>query len=89
MAGIAHVPLMPVKSVVTTAVSALDCGILLIENRQGAQGSHHEVLASQGYRVLRAQNAEQAVRILSKDNEIAIVVLHLAPSDGDAASLIR
>ncbi len=89
MAGIAHVPLMPVKSVVTPAVSALDCSILLVESRQDARGSHHEILASQGYRVLRALSAEQAVRILSRDNEIAIVVVHLVPSDGDAASLVR
>lgn len=80
---------MPVKSVVTTAVSALDCSILLVESQKGAHGSHHEILASQGYRVLRAQSAEQAIRIFSRDNEIAIVVVHLAPSDGDAASLIR
>ena len=80
---------MPVKSVVTSAVSALDCSILLIESRLGMHGSHHEILASQGYRVLRAQSAEEAVRIFSRDSEIAIVVIHLSPSDGDAASLIR
>lgn len=80
---------MPVKSVVTTAVSALDCSILLVEKRERASGAHHEILASQGYRVLRAQSVEEAVRIFSRDNEIAIVVIHLAPSDGDAASLIR
>jgi len=89
MTDTARVLPMPVKSVVTTAMSPLDCSILLVESREGTHGSHQEILARQGYRVLRAQSVEEAVRTFSRDGEIAVVVIHLGQSDGDAASLIH
>jgi DNA-binding MarR family transcriptional regulator/FixJ family two-component response regulator len=56
----------------------LDCSILLVHDGKAAPDAPWAVLAQQGYRLLYAQSAVEAMQIFSRAGDIAVVVIDLA-----------
>jgi DNA-binding MarR family transcriptional regulator/CheY-like chemotaxis protein len=56
----------------------LDCAILLVQDAQAASRYPLAILTEQGYRLLRAHSAVEAMQIFSREGDIAVVIIDLA-----------
>lgn len=75
---------MPIPSPAPDLPPILDCSILLVNDRQAALEAQWAVLTEQGYRTLRAGGGAEALRILSRMDDIAVTIIDLSDAAGPA-----
>lgn len=78
---------VPTASPITNPLPILDCSILLVNDKRDALDVQWAVLADQGYRLKRADGAEEAMQAMSRSDDIAVAIIDLPEPDG--ASLLN
>lgn len=73
---------MAVTSFAPNPSPILDCSVLLVNDRPAALDAQWAILADQGYRLLHARGAAEAMEIFPRADDIATVVIDLADASG-------